>query len=326
MADKVYYPETIEANLLPVEEEVTFVGESQPSSLAKQNGDKTYSPQVYKGDLPPAKIIPADVIGMAFNTQSKKILGNFTFGALGAIQVGTYESGVSGDIKISPSGILARNDAGATTFSLDGDTGDASFLGTITAGSVISAEMSANLITAGKLESSDGNTFFDLDNNLIQIQDENDVTILDAKGLVSSANFTSDSVENATGRTYSNSATYEDIANTSITTVSLVRATEVLIIYTVNVIEFPLNGNTTFAGKVTLRIDSTDQTNNNFELQLTSQSPIADTSPWGGPLTASGIVTLATGTHTLKLRAQTINTNSQLNVETTSLAYIVLGA
>jgi len=91
------------------------------------------------------------------------------------------------------------------------------------------------------------------------------------------------------------------------------------------VVEFPINGTTAFAGKVTLRIDSTDQVGNNFELQLTSLSPIANAPAWGGPLTAVGIVTLAAGTHTLKLRAQTINTNSQLNVETTSVVYIVLG-
>jgi len=159
----------------------------------------------------------------------------------------------------------------------------------------------------------------------VTIKDSGDTTIIDATGLVSSANFASDSVENSSARTYSNAATYADIANTSITTSSLARSTEVLILYTVNVIEFPINGTTAFAGKVTLRIDSTDQTGNNFELQLTSLSPIANTSAWGGPLTAVGIVTLASGTHTLKLRAQTINTNSQLNVNTTSLVYIVLG-
>ena len=157
------------------------------------------------------------------------------------------------------------------------------------------------------------------------IKDDEETTVIDAKGLVSTANFVSDSVENSTGRTYSNAAAYEDIANTSITTSSLARSTEVLILYTINVVEFPINGTTAFAGKVTLRIDSTDQVGNNFELQLTSLSPIANAPAWGGPLTAVGIVTLAAGTHTLKLRAQTINTNSQLNVETTSVVYIVLG-
>lgn len=157
-------------------------------------------------------------------------------------------------------------------------------------------------------------------------KDDNNTTFIDAKGLVSTANFLSNSVTNTTSRQYSNSATYEDIANTSITTESLARTTKVLILYTLNVVEFPINGTTAFAGKVTLKIDSTDQTDNNFELELTSQSPIADTSAWGGPLTASGIVTLASGTHTLKLRAQTINTNSQLNVETSSLIYIILGS
>ena len=230
-------------------------------------------------------------------------------------------------------------------------------MGSINAGKVnagtISAEVAyAGTLTFGQLKggtatlggTTDGNGVLSVNNDAgtevvrldkdgvtintgkMTIKDDSETTIIDAKGLVSAANFASDSVVNSTGRSYSNSAAYEDIANTSITTSSLARSTEVLILYTVNVVEFPLNGTTAFAGKVTLRIDSTDQTNNNFELQLTSLSSIANVSAWGGPLTAVGIVTLAAGTHTLKLRAQTINTNSQLNVESTSLVYIVLGA
>ncbi|MFA5036127.1 MAG: hypothetical protein WC479_03030 [Candidatus Izemoplasmatales bacterium] len=170
------------------------------------------------------------------------------------------------------------------------------------------------------------NTGITVNEGKIIIKNSSDTSILDATGLISTANFVSDSIVNTAARTYSNSATYADIADTSITTASLARTTKVLIIYTLNVVEFPINGTTAFAGKVTLRIDSTDQVDNNFELELTSLSSIADTSAWGGPLTASGVVSLTSGTHTLKLRAQTINTNSQLNVETTSLAYIVLGS
>jgi Tfp pilus assembly protein FimT len=160
----------------------------------------------------------------------------------------------------------------------------------------------------------------------LTIKNEDDVLILDASGLISTANFYSDSVVDVTSRSYSNSAAYEDISNTSVTTINFKRDTKVLVMYTLNVVEFPINGTSAFAGKVTLKIDSTDQLNNNFELQLTAISPYADAPPWGGPLTASGIITLATGTHTLKLRAQTINTNSQLNIETSSLIYIVLGS
>lgn len=59
----------------------------------------------------------------AISTASNTILGSFTFGVSGALQIGTYANGVSGDIKISPTGILGRDSAGATTFSINGTTG-----------------------------------------------------------------------------------------------------------------------------------------------------------------------------------------------------------
>jgi len=59
----------------------------------------------------------------AFSTATSTIITPFTFGASGALQIGTYANGVSGDLKISPAGILARNSAGETTFFLNGNTG-----------------------------------------------------------------------------------------------------------------------------------------------------------------------------------------------------------
>ena len=67
----------------------------------------------------------------AIDTASSTILDPFTFGASGAIQIGTYVNGVTGDLKLSPSGILARNSAGATTFSINGETGVAVLNGLI---------------------------------------------------------------------------------------------------------------------------------------------------------------------------------------------------
>ena len=59
----------------------------------------------------------------AIDTAAGTILADFTFGASGAIQIGEYVNGVSGDLKLSPTGILARNSTGATTFSVNGTTG-----------------------------------------------------------------------------------------------------------------------------------------------------------------------------------------------------------
>jgi hypothetical protein len=167
----------------------------------------------------------------------------------------------------------------------------------------------------------------EIDDGSILIKNDDDETMIDSKGVVSTTNFFSNVKEDTSFRSISNSGAYEDIDDTSITTISFTRDTRVLIIYTANIVEFVKSG-TAFAGKITLRIDSTDQTGNSFETLLTSVSaytPPPDVATWGGPVTASGVVTLGTGTHTLKLRAQTINTNSQINVEATSLFYLVLG-
>ena len=59
----------------------------------------------------------------AISTATNTILGSFTFGISGAIQIGTYVNGVTGDIKISPTGILGRDINGATTFSINATTG-----------------------------------------------------------------------------------------------------------------------------------------------------------------------------------------------------------
>ena len=99
-----------------------------------------------------------------FDTDSKTILSDFTFGTSGALQIGTYENGVSGDIRISSNGILGRNKDGDTTFSINGTTGDATFggtlvaasgtFGTVTAGILSGVEISGSTITGGIVQTS----------------------------------------------------------------------------------------------------------------------------------------------------------------------------
>jgi hypothetical protein len=59
----------------------------------------------------------------AIDTANGTILGDFTFGVLGAIQIGNYVNGVTGDIRISPTGILGRDKDNNTTFSINATTG-----------------------------------------------------------------------------------------------------------------------------------------------------------------------------------------------------------
>ena len=74
-----------------------------------------------------------DIINARFDTANTDILAEFSFGASGALQIGSYVNGTSGDIRISPSGITARNSSGNTTFTLSGTTGAATFGGQLSA-------------------------------------------------------------------------------------------------------------------------------------------------------------------------------------------------
>jgi len=110
----------------------------------------------------------------AISTATSTILGSFTFGVSGALQIGTYENGVTGDVKISPTGILGRDKLGDTTFSLNGETGvavlnglvvgtnvgigtaeDSAGVTTIVGDTVTTAFVNALSVTAGSISASD---------------------------------------------------------------------------------------------------------------------------------------------------------------------------
>lgn len=86
--------------------------------------------------FPPARVAQ-ETIAQSLNTETKRILADYSFESLGAISIGEFIQGVSGDIKLSPDGIVAENVNGETTFALDGATGDATFKGEVKAGSVV---------------------------------------------------------------------------------------------------------------------------------------------------------------------------------------------
>lgn len=153
--DKIYYAETIDENPFPSQEGDVDFGVSQNTGSDEFSQVKT-EPQPF-----PTRRVAYEVIGNALNTRSKKILGEFEFTQQGAIQIGKYENGLSGDIKISPAGLVARNSSGTVTIAIDGETGDAVFRGTIRAGTIISG-----LVVVG-----DNNVIIDGDARRIVIND-----------------------------------------------------------------------------------------------------------------------------------------------------------
>lgn len=133
MTEKILTSPVIESQPLPGQElESSF-------NISQNTSNNTFSTQKINDQNFNRQKIAHELLGSALNTRSKKILQEFEFAMSGAIQIGKYESGVSGDVKISPSGIVARNKSGLISFALDGDTGDAIFRGTVQAGSLISA-------------------------------------------------------------------------------------------------------------------------------------------------------------------------------------------
>jgi len=88
----------------------------------------------------------ADLINNTLDTQTQQILGEFTFSSSGALKIATDDNNGTW---ISPTGILGKK-SGSTTFALD-NNGNLTMKGTLLAGSVIAANISADLINAGTL-------------------------------------------------------------------------------------------------------------------------------------------------------------------------------
>jgi hypothetical protein len=165
---KEYTPTVIEAYPFP---SVADGDQSESYATGSATGGKNnYAPEETPSRTFPTQTIANTVISDSFNTQSRRILDSFEFAKNGAIQIGEYEEGVSGDIRISPSGLIARNSDGDVTVTIDGTTGDATFKGTITAGSLIAGR--TDIGTVG------GNVFIDGENNRIIISDGTNDRIL----------------------------------------------------------------------------------------------------------------------------------------------------
>lgn len=131
MADtpKVYTPEVVPDAGFPLQgTPVTAV-----TSSTQETANKTYSAKEMVEQGFPARMIAKELLSTAINTVTKKITKAFQFTKSGALQIGEYVNGVSGDVRISPDGITARNSSGNTTFSIDGDSGNAFFVGEVRA-------------------------------------------------------------------------------------------------------------------------------------------------------------------------------------------------
>lgn len=127
--EKIYTPTVIEDNPLP-----TQIDSSVVSSGSATN--QVYSAQKTTDSNFPQSNYSKETLSQSLNTKTKKILGSYKFTKGGSMQVGEYTEGESGEIKISPDGIVAKNKNGENTFTVDGDTGDVVVKGIVQAGDV----------------------------------------------------------------------------------------------------------------------------------------------------------------------------------------------
>lgn len=328
---KVYEPETIPDTPLPNQG-----GDTGQSTVSGQN--QVYHPEEIPNQPFPSKVIASELIGQNLDTQAKKILGNFSFTQFGGIQVGEYKSGVSGDIKISPSGIVARDSTGTNTFVLDGTTGNATFKGTVQAGSVISGELTVggSLNGNGRIHVLDSggvervtidNNGITINNGKVVINDQNGTLVIDSQGIRSTTQFEVNSVVNVVNNfTLTSLDVWTDITGFSMTTSNFTRPLQVFIILTSGL---QVDGGPDFSarGRVGINIDGT--------IASDWISWYAGKSGGVGNMNLLHVQTTHTvsnpigvGTHTIKGQAHLSNfsgTAPTLTIYDRSLTYIVFG-
>lgn len=140
--DRVYEPIVISEAALPGDQ--TTIQNTATSADASTNAIS--QPSTTPDNNIPLKVVAQETIGETLNTKAKKILANYSFTEQGSLEIGTFQPGVSGDVRITPDGITARDISGNTTFNLDGDTGDAEFAGKIRGGAFIGGRAGSIII------------------------------------------------------------------------------------------------------------------------------------------------------------------------------------
>lgn len=134
MDDKVYGNQVIDEAPFPTQDTVV-------TAKSETNPTGTYTQSTSKEKVIPKKRSAVELLSSALNTRSKKVLQEFELTQSGGFQIGDFKEGLSGDVRITPNGLTARDIAGLTTFVLDALTGDAFFRGTIQSGSLITGEV-----------------------------------------------------------------------------------------------------------------------------------------------------------------------------------------
>lgn len=134
MEDKVFSQEIVAEVPFPGQPIIT---DTQSQSVAGGN----FSPTTTDQKSFPVKKMAVELLSSALNTRSLKILQQFALEQSGGFQIGNFQEGVSGDLRITPNGFVARNISGIETIAVDGNTGDAIFAGELRSGTVVTGQV-----------------------------------------------------------------------------------------------------------------------------------------------------------------------------------------
>jgi len=256
-------------------------------------------------------------------------LNNYTDKILKDTAVAPYQSSIAVDSGFEESSFqgVKLADGSVTSAKISSISWDKGYGGTLTLGgaSNVSGVLSVKDASAVEKVRLD-NTGITVNTGKITIKDDADTTMIDSKGLVSTANFDSGSVEN-TGQRDITSTTMVDVPYTSITTSSFPRTVKVLVIMNVRASLYLPDTDEIQWGEVVLNVDGTNKFSTIFDQTIqdtrmyTSSVFSFDSRDYS--LTGAGILSLGSGTHTFKIQAKV--GGQTLRILSTSVIYVVLG-
>lgn len=312
MDEKVYKPATIEEQPFPGLTQTGFFNDSETTT-----SKSTYNPKTVQDRPIPQKIISHETIGQSLNTKSKKILQEFGFTESGAIAIGKFLQAISGDIRITPNGIVARDSSGNITFALDGDTGNATFAGELRSGSSITGRIQVgnNVVIDGEGDGS------------ITVVDDNGVqsTVIDPLGIVSTNGFTIKAVSGSPTTAFTDTS-YTDRVN--LTPFTLERSVRALASLSIVGSSEQINGGLDCSGRTFYRIYS-DVTGELVDFFYDSFITVATgirENIISKTYSATRGITLGAGTHSLVLQSMIdTNTNFRSIMNKYNVSVVLLG-
>lgn len=301
MDEKLYTPTIVSDTPFPTD---TQISSTQPQT---QVGTGNFTPQQTGDKSTPKKRIAVELLSTALNTRSRKILEKFDLQQSGGLQIGNFEEGISGDIRLTPNGLTGRNIAGTTTFALDTD---------------------GNLILVGELRSGTlitGDVIIDGDGAL-RIQNEQGSTILDALGIVSANNFQTGNANGSPNSTFT-TGTYTTVSGSTLS-LNLLRSARVLLLLTVQSAHAQTSAGSDMSGRVfyTVHVDDVAQTPEILiDTSYVNASGIKE-NVFRKVYSTSLLKTLSKGSHdiTIKYKIDSAS-NITATLHTWDLTFVVLG-